>query len=111
LELAGRIPARFKVRGGETKWLLKRAFEDRLPRDAVWRPKHGFELPIDGWLRGPLAGRFEESVLARQGRVAALVDTEVAGQLFREHRAGRGRHGNVLWSLLVLARWAERYLP
>src|SRR5205814_10593585 len=54
LELAARIPSWFKVRAGQTKWILKQTYREQLPSDALWRAKHGFELPVDAWLRGPL---------------------------------------------------------
>lgn len=110
LELAARIPSRWKIQGGETKWVFKQACRKRLPAEIIDRPKHGFDMPIDAWLRGPLRGRFEDAVLSPGGRVAGLVNQETAGRLYRSHRAGTGRHGQVLWSLLVLAHWAERYL-
>jgi asparagine synthase (glutamine-hydrolysing) len=110
LELAARVPSRWKVHGGQTKWVFKEAFRDRLPTAAVDRPKHGFEMPVDAWLRGPLRGRFEDSVLRPGARVADLIDTDTARRLYRSHLRGVGRHGGTLWALLVLARWAERYL-
>jgi asparagine synthase (glutamine-hydrolysing) len=110
LELAARIPAAYKVHKGETKWIFKRAVEARLPADVVRRPKQGFELPIDTWLRGPLRPIFEEAVLDPNSRVAPLIDRAAATKLYRCHLSGVGRHGAVLWSLLVLARWADRYL-
>ncbi len=110
LELAARIPSRWKVHRGETKWVFKQAFKDRLPPAVTNRPKHGFEIPINTWLAGPLREMFEDAVLSPGARVAALVNQELAGKLYRAHRSGLGRHGDVLWSLLVLARWAERYL-
>jgi asparagine synthase (glutamine-hydrolysing) len=110
MELAARIPADCKVRGRETKWVLKEAFRSRLPDTAISRPKHGFELPIDDWLRGPLRQTFESAVLAPEARVADLVNQAVARKLYRSHLSRTGRHGSVLWALLVLARWAESFL-
>jgi asparagine synthase (glutamine-hydrolysing) len=110
LELAARIPSRWKVNGGQTKWLFKRACRPRLPADIIDRRKHGFDMPLDAWLRGPLRSQFEEAVLAPQARVAGLIDQDQARRLFRAHLTRTGRHGQLLWSLLVLARWAERYL-
>jgi asparagine synthase (glutamine-hydrolysing) len=110
LELAARVPSRWKVHDGQTKWIFKQAFRDRLPAAAVDRPKHGFEMPIDAWLRGPLRERFEASVLEPGARVAELIDTDTTRRLYRAHLRGVGRHGGTLWALLVLARWAERFL-
>jgi asparagine synthase (glutamine-hydrolysing) len=110
LELAARIPSRMKVFQGHTKWILKQTYSQQLPSSAVDRPKQGFEIPIDAWLRGPLRDQFEASVLQPGTRISGLVNQSVARKLYRAHLAQTGRHGNVLWTLLVLARWADRYL-
>jgi len=109
LEMAARIPAGWKVRRGRTKWILRQVCRQHLPSAVLDRPKHGFEIPVDAWLRGPLRGMFEVAVLGSGSRVAGLVDQALAAKLHRAHVAGRGRNGRILWSLLVLARWAERY--
>jgi asparagine synthase (glutamine-hydrolysing) len=110
LELAGRIPSRWKVRRGQTKWIFKEAYRDRVPAEVLWRPKHGFEIPLDAWLRCPLRPMFEATVFDPQARVGDLVDRATARKVYQAHLSGRGRHGSILWSLLMLARWAERYL-
>jgi asparagine synthase (glutamine-hydrolysing) len=110
LELAAKMPSEWKVRNGETKWVLKQAYRPVLPPAILDRPKQGFEMPIDAWLRGPLREMVETAVLEPRARVADLVDQPTARKLYRAHLRGTGRHGGVLWSLLVLARWAERYL-
>ncbi len=110
LELTARIPSQYKVRDGETKWLLKELMENRLPEGIVRRRKQGFEIPIDGWLRGSLSGMFEQTVLATGHPVTAFLDQSAARHLFQAHQSRSGRHGATLWSLLVLARWCEEYL-
>ena len=110
LELAAQIPSDLKVCRGQTKWILKRTYEGRLPAGAVRRAKHGFEMPIDGWLRGPLRDVFESSVLAPGSLVGHLINQPAVRRLYRAHLARSGRHGGVLWSVLVLARWADEYL-
>jgi asparagine synthase (glutamine-hydrolysing) len=110
LELVAALPSEFKVRDGRTKWLFKRAFRDRLPPGFTERPKQGFEIPVDDWLRGPLREGFEAAVLGPRHPVATWIDQAAARRLYRAHLARIGRHGGVLWALLVLARWAERYL-
>lgn len=110
LELAARVPSRWKIRGGKTKWILKQACQTRLPASVVWRPKHGFDIPIDSWLRGPLREMFETAVLDPRAPVGDLVSQAAVRRLYRGHLLGIGRHGGALWAMLVLARWAERYL-
>jgi asparagine synthase (glutamine-hydrolysing) len=128
LELTAQLPSDFKIHRGETKWLLKELMDPvgsprssaereqfpslpRLPANLTRRPKQGFEIPIDQWLRGPLTGVFRESVLSPGHSVGDLISQSVAQRLFDQHQTGTGRHGHVLWSLLVLARWCEEYLP
>ncbi len=110
LELAARVPSRFKVAGGETKWIFKRLCVDRLPAEVIYRRKQGFEIPIDRWLRGPLRQRLEAMVVDSRGPLANYLDSHKVTRLYRRHMSGRGRHGAVLWSLLVLGSWMERYL-
>jgi asparagine synthase (glutamine-hydrolysing) len=110
LELAARIPSRWKVHRGQTKWILKQVARASLPETILQRKKQGFEIPIDDWLRGPLRPMFEAAVLDRDARLAGLIDQGIARRAYQSHLAGTGRQGNTLWSLLVLARWAERYL-
>jgi asparagine synthase (glutamine-hydrolysing) len=110
LELAAQIPSDLKVHNGDTKWIFKEAFAKRLPAAVVRRPKHGFEMPIDAWLRGPLRPMFEDTVLDDRAPAAGLLDQPVVRGVFRSHVAGTGRHGSVLWSLLILSSWAGRYL-
>jgi asparagine synthase (glutamine-hydrolysing) len=73
-------------------------------------PKQGFDMPIDAWLRGTLREMFEDLVLARVAPVSALIDRAYVRTLFRSHLSGRATNGSILWALLVLARWSERYL-
>jgi asparagine synthase (glutamine-hydrolysing) len=110
LELAATIPSEFKIRDGQTKWILKQACGDLLPAGHLSRPKRGFEIPVDRWLRGDLRAMFQDAVLGTSGPAADLLDRRWVTSLFEEHCRGRGRHGAVLWSLLVLSRWAEKFL-
>jgi asparagine synthase (glutamine-hydrolysing) len=111
LELAARIPSRFKVSSGETKWIFKQMLAERLPSDVVWRPKRGFEIPVDAWLRGPLRPLFEETVLSPRSRLESVLRRTEVEKLYHRHLRGQGRHGNVLWSILVLGRWMDAHLP
>jgi asparagine synthase (glutamine-hydrolysing) len=83
---------------------------EELPEAVTHRAKHGFDVPVDRWLRGPLRDDVEAILLAPGARVAALLNQAAVRTLYRSHLAHTGRHGRVLWNLLVLAHWAERYL-
>jgi asparagine synthase (glutamine-hydrolysing) len=109
-ELAARMPSSLKIRRGETKWLFKQICDEWLPADVVRRPKHGFDVPVDDWLRGPLRELFHESVLDANAAVAPYIDQRVAESLYQSHRRRTGRYGAILWALTVLGCWTNRYL-
>lgn len=110
LELAATIPTRWKVRGGRGKWILRHAGAGLLSRPVMDGPKRGFELPMDDWLRGPLRPWLQERVLAPGSPLEGWICRSTARALERRHAAGLGQHGPLLWSLLVLEQWSDRYL-
>ena len=110
LDLAGQIPSEFKIREGLGKWILRKSFEPQFPIKMKSRPKQGFELPTDAWLRGPLKEIFREEVLGKNSRISRWVDINYAKKLYRDHAQGIGSYGGTLWSLLFLEKWAERWL-
>lgn len=110
LELAGSLPSDYKIRDGKSKWLLKEIYSARLPANVTQRRKQGFDIPIDDWLRGPLRATFSEAVLGPSSRIGEWISQSAVRHLFRQHQSRVGRHGKVLWSLLILACWADRYL-
>jgi asparagine synthase (glutamine-hydrolysing) len=110
MELTARMPSSLKVRGGQTKWILRECYRGELPPAILDRPKQGFEVPLDLWLRGPLREMFADLVLGTRSSIGDLLNIKQIGMLARSHRAGLGRHGPLLWAVLVLARWSNRYL-
>ena len=111
IEFAARLPDKYRVRGGQGKWLMKRAMEPYLPRDILYRPKMGFVTPISAWFRGPLAGEARamgsRSALARTG----WFDGEVLSLIAEEHIAGRRDYGRLIWQMLMLDKAVGRLFP
>jgi asparagine synthase (glutamine-hydrolysing) len=107
VEFAWRLPAEFKIRDGQGKWLLRRLLDRHVPRELVERPKMGFGVPIDAWLRGPLRDWAEDLLnphaLARHGLVAA----EPVAVKWREHLSGRRSWQYHIWDVLMLQAWCE----
>lgn len=108
VEFAASLPASMRLRGGQGKWLLKKAMERYLPRDILYRPKMGFVTPISPWFRGALAE--EAASLSRSPMLAGCgwFDTAVIDRLAGDHRAGRADHGRTLWQLIMLDRSMAR---
>jgi asparagine synthase (glutamine-hydrolysing) len=110
MELAARIPADLKVRGGETKYLLKRVVGRLLPPEILARPKAGFALPVDRWLRGPLRAYAEELLLTGPAAGRGLFDLRWLREFVDEHMEGRADHSGALWGLMHLELWQQMFL-
>jgi asparagine synthase (glutamine-hydrolysing) len=106
VEWTARLPERYKVRGLQTKWLLKAAFADRLPPEIAARGKQGFSIPVGPWLRGELRGWARERLIGNRAMDEWFRPGAVA-QLLDEHDAGRANHGKKLWALLMFAVWSD----
>jgi asparagine synthase (glutamine-hydrolysing) len=110
VELAGRIPARVKVAGGELKSLLKQALADVLPKEILHRPKRGFGAPMGAWLSGALAGLLDDCLSAHSLRERGLLEPEPVARLIADHRASRIDGTDKLLALLNLEIWCRLYL-
>jgi asparagine synthase (glutamine-hydrolysing) len=100
---AMRIPESLKIRGGEQKYILKKAVEDLLPREIVYRTKKGFPTPLRQWLRDP------ESVAwnLKDGFLAEYIEPKIVEDMLARHRAGLEDCTDRLWRLLNLAHWGD----
>ena len=108
VELAARLPANLRLRGGTGKYLMKRALRRHLPDEILHRRKQGFVTPISAWFRGPLAA--EAGAIARSPALAELgwFDPAAIARLAETHRSGRADSGRLLWQLLMLEKSLQR---
>jgi len=104
------VPPGLKLNGRTSKYLLKRLMRDRLPREVVERPKAGFAVPLDAWLRESLSPLVREYLDAPRVAAAGLFDPAAVAQIVREHRQGHGERGRQVWLLLQFELWRERWL-
>jgi asparagine synthase (glutamine-hydrolysing) len=109
VEFAATIPARYRLRDGTTKYLLKRAMRGILPDGIIDRPKHGFAVPLARWFRGELAGFARDVLLSGACRERGLFDTKHVERLIELHRRGRDLDLQ-LWTLLSFELWCRRVL-
>ena len=108
IEFSASLPEAMRVRGGQGKWLMKRAMRGTLPDDILYRPKMGFVSPIAQWFRGPLADQARRiasgSALARSGWFNTARLTEIA----EAHISGRSDNARLLWQLWMLDKALDR---
>jgi asparagine synthase (glutamine-hydrolysing) len=110
LEYAATIPSSLKLRNGQTKYLLRKLLQRRLPQSILERPKQGFSAPIGKWLAGPLRGMGSD--LLFDGRLSArgIFRDAAVRDVWDAHNAGRADHAQRLWSLLMLELWFREYI-
>jgi asparagine synthase (glutamine-hydrolysing) len=106
-EHAMRIPPAWQLEGGRTKAFLRATLAPRLLPSALARPKRGFSVPLRAWCQGPLGGAVEAALGDRA--LGEWIEPGVVRTLLARHRAGVGDHAEMLWAVLVLARFLRRW--
>ncbi|MBI4694012.1 MAG: asparagine synthase (glutamine-hydrolyzing) [Gammaproteobacteria bacterium] len=107
--LAWRMPHEYKVRDGVGKWVLRQVLARYVPPALFERPKMGFGIPIDHWLRGALRDWAEHLLDARRLESAGYIDATPVRAAWRAHLAGEGGFQYALWGVLMFEAWRERW--
>ena len=110
VELAARMPPRMKLKGLRRKYILKRAAEQLLPREVVWRKKAGFGAPIRAWLRGPLRPLVDELLSEETVKRRGLFRPAEVRRVISENLSGREDFGLQVLQLLTLEMWHREFL-
>jgi len=105
-----RIPAGMKMKGLETKHILKRAVADLVPAEILHRPKQGFGVPIKEWINRQLRERIRETLTEPQTTQRGYVEPRYVKVLLDEHERGRRDHASELWALFMLELWHRRFI-
>jgi asparagine synthase (glutamine-hydrolysing) len=109
VEFAATIPPAFRLRGGTTKYIFKRAMRGVLADEIIDRPKHGFAVPLAAWFRGALAGFARDLLISDSCRKRGLFNLGYVETLLRLHQSGRDVDLQ-LWTLLSFELWCRRFL-
>ena len=109
VELSARIPAHMKVRDGRGKWLVRQVLYQHVPADLVDRPKTGFSIPIDEWLRGPLKSWASDLLSPARLQAQKLFNAKRVADRMAEHMSGRRNHGYWLWNVLMAQAWHDAW--
>ncbi|MEA3349559.1 MAG: asparagine synthase C-terminal domain-containing protein, partial [Chloroflexota bacterium] len=104
---AARLPASMKVRGRTGKYLLRKAFTDRLPPSVGGRGKQGFGVPLGSWFRGSLSAWAENILLDSDNYLKLWFNSSVIQTLLDEHKSGKENHGKRIYALVVLGLWDQ----
>ena len=107
VEYAWRLPVGLKVRGGQGKWILRQVLDRYVPRALLERPKMGFGVPLDAWLRGPLREWAEALLDPARLQREGYFRSEIITRKWAEHRAGTRNWQYLLWDVLMFQSWLE----
>lgn len=106
---ASSLPDHYRVRGRQGKWILKRAMERVLPAAILNRPKVGFSMPVNEWLRGPMKSFVMDQLMGADSKTMQYFRRNELQRLVQEHMDARQNHEKLMWSLLNLELWHRRY--
>ncbi len=105
VEFAWKLPLRFKIRNGKRKWLLRQVLYKYVPSELIERPKMGFGVPLDRWLRGPLRDWAESLLSERSLSDHSLLRADRIREKWQEHLSGNHNWQYLLWDVLVFQDW------
>jgi asparagine synthase (glutamine-hydrolysing) len=110
VEFTARLPERFKIRGKQTKWILREAMRGILPDEILTRKKMGFPVPLGRWLRNEFRPVVAEYLLDERALGRGIFAPEAVRELVAEHDSGAIDHAAKLWSLINFEIWARQFI-
>ena len=103
------LPDRYRVRGGQTKWILREAMRQLLPEHILRRPKVGFRVPVNEWFQTTMRDYLYDHLTGQDSRTRGYYHQQRLMQILDEHTSGRQNHEKLLWCLLNLEIWHREY--
>ena len=97
-----------RIRDGVGKAVLRDILYRHVPKHLIERPKQGFAIPIDSWLRGPLKGWADNLISEDLIEAFGVLQSDTVQDVWSEHLSGRRNHGHLLWSFLMLQQWLQQ---
>lgn len=110
MKLCAKIPERHKLRGHVTKHVLKKAMEDRLPKDVLYRSKTGFGAPVRKWIVEDLEPMIGDLLAPQRLKWRGLFEPRAVQRILEQNKANRADHAYLIYALLVLELWQQTFI-
>ena len=110
VEYAATIPSRLKLKGFDSKYILKKAMTSRLPKEILTKKKIGFDIPLGPWLRKELREFTLDTLSPDRLKRHGYFDPAFVQKVMDEHMAGTHNHRQLLWPLIIFQFWHDRYI-
>jgi len=107
VELAWKIPLEMKIRNGQGKWILRKLLYNYVPKELLDRPKTGFGVPIEKWLKTSLRGWAESLIGESQLLSDGFFNPNIVRKMWDEHLNGTRNRQHVMWNILMFQSWLE----
>lgn len=109
VEFAWRLPLSMKIQNRRGKWILRKILNKYVPNELVDRPKTGFAIPLDSWLRGPLRDWAESLIDHSRLKSEAILDPIPIITKWQEHIQGKRNWQYLIWDVLMFQAWYEHW--
>lgn len=109
-EFLATVPPSLRYHAGVTKFLLKRAMENVLPREIIYRAKKGFSVPMKSWFRQDARIFLRETLLSKRAEERGIFQASEVNRLIEQQAAGREHVAYKLWGILFFELWCQKWL-
>lgn len=107
-EFAWQLPLNYKIEKGKGKQILRAILAKYVPQEFIDRPKRGFGIPVDEWLRGDLKQWAEQLLEPTKIHQQGYLDAKQVTKLWTQHLSGKYNRQSELWSILMFQAWLEK---
>ena len=107
VEFSNGLSSHYKIRNGVTKWCLREVLYQYVPRNLIERPKSGFAIPLNSWLRVELKDWAIELLNPTKLRDQGFLDVKLVMGKLNDHLTGKSNNGFYLWNILMFQSWFD----
>jgi asparagine synthase (glutamine-hydrolysing) len=110
VEFSKKLPLDFKIRNGESKWILRNILYKYVPKELFERPKSGFGIPVGNWLRDDLRDWAEDLLNESEIKKEGILNPALIREIWKEHLADKGDWQYLLWDVLMFQAWKKKWM-